>query len=166
MACGILVPWPGIEPGPPALEGRVLTTELLAKFLLHFQSHYILRNECTKNKLLSEPVKFSTGTVFEAMWSKTFPIQLRPRGGQMWTEPVSKPNAAAGLLTVTQRCFLPAFPFLSCTWNYLVLHSPSSSKEADADVSPCLLRITIVYSPASSAKVIEITSLHSPVCLL
>ena len=24
--CGILVPWPGIEPTLPALEGRVLTT--------------------------------------------------------------------------------------------------------------------------------------------
>ena len=23
--CGILVPWPGIEPTPPALEGEVLT---------------------------------------------------------------------------------------------------------------------------------------------
>lgn len=44
--------------------------------------------------------------------------------------------------------------------------SPSSSKEADAEVSPCLLRMTMVYSPASSANVIEITSLHSPVCLL
>ena len=27
-ACGILVPWPGIELVPPALEGKVLTTEL------------------------------------------------------------------------------------------------------------------------------------------
>ena len=25
-ACGILAPWPGIEPTPPALEGEVLTT--------------------------------------------------------------------------------------------------------------------------------------------
>ena len=25
-ACGILVPWPGIEPMPLALEGQVLTT--------------------------------------------------------------------------------------------------------------------------------------------
>ena len=25
-ACGILAPWPGIEPTPPALEGKVLTT--------------------------------------------------------------------------------------------------------------------------------------------
>ena len=24
--CGILAPWPGIEPTPPALEGEVLTT--------------------------------------------------------------------------------------------------------------------------------------------
>ena len=24
--CGILVPWPGIEPAPPALEGKILTT--------------------------------------------------------------------------------------------------------------------------------------------
>ena len=26
-ACGILVPWPGVEPMPSALEGKVLTTE-------------------------------------------------------------------------------------------------------------------------------------------
>ena len=26
VACGILVPKPGIEPAPPALEGEVLTT--------------------------------------------------------------------------------------------------------------------------------------------
>ena len=26
QACGILVPWPGIEPAPSALEGEVLTT--------------------------------------------------------------------------------------------------------------------------------------------
>ena len=25
-ACGILAPWPGIKPAPPALEGEVLTT--------------------------------------------------------------------------------------------------------------------------------------------
>ena len=32
-ACGILVPWPGIEPTPPALEGEVLTTGLPGKCL-------------------------------------------------------------------------------------------------------------------------------------
>ena len=32
-ACGILAPWPGIKPLPPALEGRVLTTRLPRKFL-------------------------------------------------------------------------------------------------------------------------------------
>ena len=26
QACGMLAPWPGIEPAPPALEGEVLTT--------------------------------------------------------------------------------------------------------------------------------------------
>ena len=30
-ACGILGPWPGIEPTPPALEGKVLTTGLPGK---------------------------------------------------------------------------------------------------------------------------------------
>ena len=30
-ACGILAPWPGIEPAPPALEGKVLTTGLSGK---------------------------------------------------------------------------------------------------------------------------------------
>lgn len=27
-ACGILVPWPGVEPGPSAVEGAVLTSGL------------------------------------------------------------------------------------------------------------------------------------------
>ena len=38
MACGILVPWLGIEPTPPALEGRVWTAgEVLEEpFLKHF----------------------------------------------------------------------------------------------------------------------------------
>ena len=31
--CGILAPRPGIEPTPPALEGKVLTTGLPGKFL-------------------------------------------------------------------------------------------------------------------------------------
>ena len=30
-ACGTLVPWPGIKPAPPALEGEVLTTGLPGK---------------------------------------------------------------------------------------------------------------------------------------
>ena len=33
--CGILVPWSGIEPTPPTLEGKVLTTGLLGKSLLY-----------------------------------------------------------------------------------------------------------------------------------
>ena len=32
-ACGILAPWPGMEPTPPALEGEVLTTEPPGKSL-------------------------------------------------------------------------------------------------------------------------------------
>ena len=34
MACGILVPQPGIKPMSPALEGRFLTTELPRKYQL------------------------------------------------------------------------------------------------------------------------------------
>ena len=30
-ACGILAPWPGFKPAPPALEGKVLTTGLPGK---------------------------------------------------------------------------------------------------------------------------------------
>ena len=30
-ACGILAPWPGIEPAPSVLEGEILTTRLLGK---------------------------------------------------------------------------------------------------------------------------------------
>ena len=32
-ACGILVPWPGIKPTPPTLEGKVLTTQPPGKSL-------------------------------------------------------------------------------------------------------------------------------------
>ena len=35
-ACGILAPQPGIEPTVPALEGKILTTELLGKSLFFF----------------------------------------------------------------------------------------------------------------------------------
>ena len=34
MPCGILVPWPGMEPIPPTLEGEVLTTGPPGKSLL------------------------------------------------------------------------------------------------------------------------------------
>ena len=40
QACGILAPWPGIEPAPPALEGKVLTTGPPGKAL-----HVSLRTE-------------------------------------------------------------------------------------------------------------------------
>ena len=30
-ACGILAPWPGIEPAPPALEGEIITIGLPGK---------------------------------------------------------------------------------------------------------------------------------------
>ena len=33
---GILAPWPGIEPAPPALKGEVLTTGLPGKSLIFF----------------------------------------------------------------------------------------------------------------------------------
>ena len=33
-ACGILAPWPGIEPALPALEGEVLTAGLPGKSLV------------------------------------------------------------------------------------------------------------------------------------
>ena len=49
-ACGILAPWPGIKPTPPALEGEVLTTGppgkslwfwFLAKPTFNCHSHFI-----------------------------------------------------------------------------------------------------------------------------
>ena len=33
MACGILVLWPGIEPGPPAVEVQSLNHEAAKEFL-------------------------------------------------------------------------------------------------------------------------------------
>ena len=41
VACGILVPWPGIEPVPCALEGRVLTTGLWGKSPNHRPLHQV-----------------------------------------------------------------------------------------------------------------------------
>ena len=37
-AWGILVPWPGIEPAPPELEGEVLTTGPPGKSLYYFSN--------------------------------------------------------------------------------------------------------------------------------
>ena len=34
--CGILAPWPGMEPALPALEGEVLATGSPGKSLIHF----------------------------------------------------------------------------------------------------------------------------------
>ena len=34
-ACGILAPWPGIKPAPPASEGEVLTTGPSGKSHIH-----------------------------------------------------------------------------------------------------------------------------------
>ena len=43
-ACGILVPWPGIELTPHALEDEVLTTGPLGKLLLfHFKDEESVR---------------------------------------------------------------------------------------------------------------------------
>ena len=43
-ACGILAPWPGTEPAPPALEGEVLTTGPSGKsqYLPYFTDSKIL----------------------------------------------------------------------------------------------------------------------------
>ena len=40
-ACGILAPWPGIEPASPALEDEVLTTGPSRKSHIFFQSERI-----------------------------------------------------------------------------------------------------------------------------
>ena len=41
-ASGILAPWPGIEPIPPALEGEILTTGLPGKSLLGILTSFLL----------------------------------------------------------------------------------------------------------------------------
>ena len=38
LACGILAPWPGIKPSPPAQEGEVSTTGSPGKSLMFFFS--------------------------------------------------------------------------------------------------------------------------------
>ena len=45
MACGILVPWPGIKPMPPVVKHRVLTTVLPGKSLYgKFKNLSVFRN--------------------------------------------------------------------------------------------------------------------------
>ena len=41
VAGGILVPWPGIKPAPPALRSEVLTTGLLGNSLVSFKDEEI-----------------------------------------------------------------------------------------------------------------------------
>lgn len=67
-------------PGP----GRQLDLESV-----HFRRHDMPRNKHTKQKLLLEPQKFNASIVFEAMWSKTFSIQLRQRHWGKVSEPVN-----------------------------------------------------------------------------
>ena len=36
QACGLLAPWPGMEPAPPVLEGEVLTTKPAREVSRHY----------------------------------------------------------------------------------------------------------------------------------
>ena len=56
-ACGILAPWPGIEPAPPILEGEILTTGPPGK------SREILSSGL-KGEKMNNPVIFNTITWF------------------------------------------------------------------------------------------------------
>ena len=55
MAHGILVPQPGIEPAAPALEVRILTTELAGKSRIHF----IIRVKKNSHKSTAKNHKFT-----------------------------------------------------------------------------------------------------------
>ena len=58
-ACGILVPQPAIEPRPPALEGRVLTTGLPGKSRYYSSTNKIkLKNEFCPINAYIEPDMF------------------------------------------------------------------------------------------------------------
>ena len=46
VACGILVPLPGIKPESPASQGGFLTTGPVGKSLLHFLVSSVLWNFC------------------------------------------------------------------------------------------------------------------------
>ena len=46
MTCGTLVPRPGIESEPPALEGGILTTGPLMKSLLSLYVYFIYMFVC------------------------------------------------------------------------------------------------------------------------
>ena len=65
-ACRILVPWPGIELAPPALEGEVLTTGPLGKFLLfHFKDEESVR----LSGLLKDPQVMNGGAQLNSVGS-------------------------------------------------------------------------------------------------
>ena len=54
VACGILVPWPGIEPAPPALEGKVLNTGPPGKSLQILFKFYTCKQACTSYSLATQ----------------------------------------------------------------------------------------------------------------
>ena len=52
-ACGILVRQSGIEPAPPALEGKVLTSGLPGKSLFYFYICFLETESCSFTRDLS-----------------------------------------------------------------------------------------------------------------
>ena len=59
QACGILVPWSGIEPASPEVEGRFLTTRPPGKSLGFFLTEFTLK---------------TTGTIF---WNIVYECQIK-----------------------------------------------------------------------------------------
>lgn len=56
--------------------------------------------------------------------------------------------------------------FGTAVCHHCSIHWPSSSRLAEAETSPSLFLANTAYSPASSAKVMEISKRHSPVSFL
>ena len=56
MAGGTLVPWPGIESLPPALEGGILTTGPPGKSLDEPWKHYVQISQTQKGHRVSDSI--------------------------------------------------------------------------------------------------------------
>ena len=76
VAYGILVPQPGIEPAPPALEGQSLNhwTTREAPETFHFNSHTIFQGETAI--LLCSPLLGDDGDEMSSIFQVTLAVEL------------------------------------------------------------------------------------------
>ena len=76
-ACGVLAPWPGIEPSPPALQGKVLTTGLPE----NTQGLFIFKASCRRvsaSKIAIQSFQQKVLIIFLCSQSRLLPFFYHP----------------------------------------------------------------------------------------